>query len=143
MISCSIILVGLMGGIFGLACKKSASGKEAADLQAEDIETGESRHGPITLVSNGYPIVMINPYEEDAKAASTKIAELIKDYGGEVVKITSEKDEARHAIQIPNNIKYLSPIASAVPLQLLAYCLGVARKQPIDKPRALVKAITA
>ena len=112
-------------------------------MQAEGIETGEARHGPITLVSNGYPTVMIDPYKEDAKAASTKIAELIKDYGGEFVKITSEKDEARHAIQIPNTVKFLSPIASVVPLQLLAYCLGVARKQPIDKPRALVKAITA
>ncbi len=129
---------------FPIALEGALKIKETAGLQAEGVETGELRHGPITLVSNGYPVVIIAPYEKEAKASSWKVASSVLEYGGRVVSISPpDVDVVGYHVKIPETTKFLSPIASVLPLQLLAYKLGVARGMPIDHPRALAKAVTA
>ena len=129
---------------FPVALEGALKMKEAAGLQAEGVETGELRHGPITLVSDGYPVVMVAPYEEEAKASSWKVAKSVLEYGGRVISISPpDPNVVGSHIEIPMTSKYLSPIASVIPLQLLAYKLGVRRGTPIDRPRALAKAVTA
>jgi len=72
---------------FPIALEEALKIKETAGLQAEGIETGELRHGPITLVSDGYPVIMIAPYEEEAKTSSWKVAKSVIEYGGKVISI--------------------------------------------------------
>ncbi|RLE65990.1 MAG: glutamine--fructose-6-phosphate transaminase (isomerizing) [Thermoprotei archaeon] len=129
---------------FPVALEGALKIKETAGLQAEGVETGELRHGPITLVSNGYPVIMIAPYEKEAKISSWKVASSVIEYGGKVISISPpDVNVVGYHVEIPETTKFLSPIASVLPLQLLAYKLGVARGMPIDHPRALAKAVTA
>ncbi len=122
--------------------------KEAAYFHAEGMEAGEFRHGPITLVGEGLLTVFIMPAEPVAVKATYPLIKDAYERGASVIVVSGE--DTRELIDIPVDVlitpqvpRHLSPIANAIPLQLLAYRLGVKRNCPIDTPKKLVKAITS
>ncbi len=113
--------------------------KEAALLHAEGVQLGELRHGPIVLTGRNHPVIVLEPVEEAALELYSKVTSELEIRGAPVVRVSfREKGDLR----VPRAIEPLMPIACIVPLQLLAYKLGVLKGLPIDTPPGLAKAIT-
>ncbi len=131
---------------YPLALETALKFKEAAYMHIEGIEAGEFRHGPITLVDEGFITIFIMPAEPAAAKATFP---LIKDaYERKaIVTVVTDEDTATlidvdvNKLIAPSTRRHLKPMASIVPVQLLAYHLGVERGCPIDRPKKLVKAV--
>ncbi|MEM1664714.1 MAG: glutamine--fructose-6-phosphate transaminase (isomerizing) [Zestosphaera sp.] len=116
--------------------------KETALIHAEGLQLGEVRHGPMVLVKEGYPIILIKPVEETALDLYNKVAKEVLSKDAKVVTITSDGRGVGDLIEVPYVDKVISPIATVVALQLLSYRLGSKLGRPIDTPPGLVKALT-
>lgn len=132
---------------YPLALEGALKFKEAAYFHAEGMEAGEFRHGPITLVDPGFLTVFIIPAEQSAAKATHPLIADAYGRGAEVVVIASNGEASLVEVPVsklttPDVPRHLTPIAYAIPLQLLAYHLGVRRGCPIDTPKKLVKAVT-
>jgi glucosamine--fructose-6-phosphate aminotransferase (isomerizing) len=108
---------------------------------------GESKHGPISLIENGFPVVFICPKDDTHKTVVSNIMEM-KARGASVIIVMEEGDEelkklADEAIEVPKGIpEILSPVLYVIPLQLFAYYMAIERKLDPDKPRNLAKSVT-
>ena len=108
---------------------------------------GESKHGPISLIEPGFPVVFICPKDETHKTVVSNIMEM-KARGASIILIMEEGDEelkklADDAIEIPKDIpEILSPILCVIPLQLFAYYMALKRGHDPDQPRNLAKCVT-
>ncbi len=140
----SNVYVSSSGINYPVALEGALKLKEAAIVHSEGIQLGELRHGPAVLIREGFPVIIIEPYEEEAHELYEKVLVEIKNKYGVIIEITSKNSEKAGAFVIKSveTIKELSPISSVVPLQLLAYRLGVKLGRPIDTPPGLVKAVT-
>jgi len=127
---------------YPLALEGALKLKEAVIIHAEGFQLGEMRHGPMVLVSRDFPMVLIEPAEEQAKPLYVKVLEEARNKGAKPIVIGPGRLGDSVTIQTPNVPRYLSPIVSSIPIQLLAYRLGVAFNRPIDTPPGLAKAIT-
>ncbi len=132
---------------YPLALEGALKLKEAAYFHAEGVEAGEFRHGPITLVDDGFLTVFIIPTESGAAEATYPLIRDAYERRAVVVAVGSEDslryvEEPVSKLGVPKVPKHLTPITNVVPLQLLSYHLGVLRGCPIDKPKKLVKAVT-
>jgi glucosamine--fructose-6-phosphate aminotransferase (isomerizing) len=116
--------------------------KEAALVHAEGLQLGEVRHGPMVLVREGYPIILIKPVEESALDLYNKVAKEALAKEAKVITITSDEEGVGDLVKVPHVDKIISPIATAVAIQLLSYRLGSRLGRPIDTPPGLVKALT-
>ena len=116
--------------------------KETALIHAEGLQLGEVRHGPMVLVREGYPIILIKPVEETALDLYSKVAREALSREAKIITITPNEESFGDLIEVPYVDKVLSPIASVVALQLLSYRLGSKLGRPIDTPPGLVKALT-
>jgi glucosamine--fructose-6-phosphate aminotransferase (isomerizing) len=125
-----------------LALEGALELKEAAIIHAEGFQLGEMRHGPMVLVSRDFPMVLIEPVEEQAKPLYVKVLEEARNKGAKPIVIGPGRLGDSVTIQTPSVPRYLSPIVSSIPIQLLAYRLGVAFNRPIDTPPGLAKDIT-
>ena len=104
------------------------------------------KHGPIALIDEKMPVLVIATEEEHY----TKIlsnAQEVKSRGGRIISIIFDDDESiseisEHVIKVPKVNKYLSPIISVIPLQLLSYHIAVMRGCDVDQPRNLAKSVT-
>ncbi|MDH7477809.1 MAG: SIS domain-containing protein, partial [Candidatus Bathyarchaeota archaeon] len=120
---------------------------EIAYVPAIAFPAGESKHGPISLIEQGFPIVFICPKDETHKTIIGNIMEM-KARGASIVAVMEEGDEeikslADDWIEIPRGIpEVLSPIPYVIPLQLLAYYMAVERGHNPDMPRNLAKSVT-
>jgi len=120
---------------------------EIAYVPAIAFPAGESKHGPISLVENGFPVVFICPKDETHKTMIGNIMEM-KARGATIIAIVNEGDEeikklADDYVEVPKDIpEVLSPIPFVVPLQLLAYYMAVERGYNPDMPRNLAKSVT-
>jgi glucosamine--fructose-6-phosphate aminotransferase (isomerizing) len=120
---------------------------EIAYVPAIAFPAGESKHGPISLVENGFPVVFICPKDETRKTLMGNIMEM-KARGASIIAVVEEGDEeikklADDYIEVPEGIPgVLSPIPFVVPLQLLAYYMAVERGHNPDTPRNLAKSVT-
>ncbi len=120
---------------------------EIAYVPAIAFPAGESKHGPISLVENGFPAVFICPKDETRKTLIGNIMEM-KARGASIIAVIEEGDEeikrlADDYIEVPEGIPgVLSPIPFVVPLQLLAYYMAVERGHNPDTPRNLAKSVT-
>jgi glucosamine--fructose-6-phosphate aminotransferase (isomerizing) len=120
---------------------------EIAYAPAIAFPAGESKHGPISLVEPGFPVVFICPRDDTHKTLIGNIMEM-KARGAAIVAVIEEGDEeiknlADDYIEVPKGIpEVLSPIAFVVPLQLLAYHMAVDRGYNPDMPRNLAKSVT-
>jgi glucosamine--fructose-6-phosphate aminotransferase (isomerizing) len=124
--------------------------KELAYMHAEGFPAGELKHGPIALIEDGLPVVVVMPSPVGRPVLHQKmgsnIAE-IKARGARTIVIAEEGDEvartyADHLIEVPAVATLLSPFLSTIPLQVLAAEIARARGYDIDKPRNLAKSVT-
>ena len=120
---------------------------EIAYVPALAFPAGESKHGPISLVEQGFPVVFICPKDETHKTLIGNIMEM-KARGASIIAIVEEGDEEIKALvddyfEVPKGIpEVLSPIPFVIPLQLLAYYMAIERGHDPDKPRNLAKSVT-
>jgi glucosamine--fructose-6-phosphate aminotransferase (isomerizing) len=120
---------------------------EIAYIPSIAFPAGESKHGPISLIENGFPVIFICPRDECHKTLIGNIMEM-KARGASIISIVEEGDEEIEAlsddyIEVPKGIpEVLSPIPFAVPLQLLAYYMALEKRLNPDTPRNLAKSVT-
>ena len=120
--------------------------KEISYIHAEGYPAAEMKHGPIALIDENMPVVVIAPKDALFDKIISNIRE-IKARGGKVIAVTTEDchplDEiADHIITVPKTRPMLMPILTCIPLQLLAYHIAVLRGNDVDQPRNLAKSVT-
>jgi glucosamine--fructose-6-phosphate aminotransferase (isomerizing) len=120
--------------------------KEISYIHAEGYPAGEMKHGPIALIDEELPVVILAPKDRLYEKMLSNVQE-VNSRGGKVIAITNESngelcDLAKNCITVPDSNPYLTPMLLAVPLQLLAYHIGVLRGCDVDQPRNLAKSVT-
>ena len=126
--------------------------KEVSYVHAEGYPTGETKHGPIALIDENLPVVMIathDPNDSGSVLRYEKNLSTLRDYKkqhGRVIALASQGDHqiedlADHTIFIPQAPELLLPMLEIIPLQLFAYYIAVIRGLDVDKPRNLVKSV--
>jgi len=132
---------------YPLALEGALKLKEVSYVHAEGYPAGEMKHGPIALVEEGLPVVVVAPADGLFEKTLSNIEEA-KARGARVIAITDEprflreKASVDDVIDIPSTHPSLSPFVSVVPLQLLAYHFGVLKGCDVDQPRNLAKSVT-
>ncbi len=120
--------------------------KEISYIHAEGLPAAEMKHGPIALITEQMPVVVIAPHDAVYGKVVSNIEE-VKTRGGRIIAVVSEgnqelADKVDHLITIPETVDMLTPILATVPLQLLAYHVAVMRGCNVDQPRNLAKSVT-
>lgn len=120
--------------------------KEISYIHAEGYPAAEMKHGPIALIDTDMPVVVIATNNSIYEKTVSNIME-IKARGGKVIAIVSEGDThvcniVDQCIYIPDVVECISPILSAIPLQLFAYYIAVNKGRDVDQPRNLAKSVT-
>ncbi len=116
--------------------------KELSYIHAEGMPASELKHGTLALIERGTPVVIINPSGPN-HAESLSSAEELKARGADIIGISDEKDGVyKHFIRVPKVQPKFAPVVEAVPLQLLAYHMSVAKRNDPDYPRNLAKSVT-
>ena len=134
------------GAMFPLALEGALKLKEVSYIHAEGYAAGEMKHGPIALIDQETPVVVLAPSDGFFDKTMSNLSEVIA-REGRVILITDEEG-ARHAppearvILAPACDPLIAPLVFAVPLQLLAYQVGVFKGADVDQPRNLAKSVT-
>ncbi|MCC7401827.1 MAG: glutamine--fructose-6-phosphate transaminase (isomerizing) [Chitinophagaceae bacterium] len=131
---------------FPVALEGALKLKEISYIHAEGYPAAEMKHGPIALVDKDLPVVVVATKDAYHHKVVSNIQE-IKARKGKVIAVISEGDSATAAmcddvIMVPEADEIVAPMISVVPLQLLAYYIGVAKDYDVDKPRNLAKSVT-
>jgi glucosamine--fructose-6-phosphate aminotransferase (isomerizing) len=120
--------------------------KEISYIHAEGYPAGEMKHGPIALIDEELPVVILIAKDGLYNKMLTSIQE-VKSRGGNVIAVSTQScrevcNISRNCLLVPDTNEYLSPILLVIPLQLLAYHIGVLRGCDVDQPRNLAKSVT-
>jgi glucosamine--fructose-6-phosphate aminotransferase (isomerizing) len=120
--------------------------KEISYIHAEAYPAGELKHGPLALVDESMPVVVIAPNDALLEKVKSNMQE-VRARGGELYVFADAdshfaESEGVHVIRTPRHVGVLSPIVHAIPVQLLAYNAAVMRGTDVDKPRNLAKSVT-
>ncbi len=120
--------------------------KEISYIHAEGYPAAEMKHGPIALIDENMPVVILAPQDRIHEKVISNIQE-VKARKGQVIAVVNHQDEAiselaDHVICIPKTVDFLSPLLTVIPLQLLAYYIAVLRGCNVDQPRNLAKSVT-
>ena len=120
--------------------------KEISYIHAEGYPAAEMKHGPIALIDENMPVVVVATRDDTYEKIVSNIQE-IKARKGNVIAIVTEGDEiigkmADYVIGVPETIPALSGLTAVIPLQLLAYHMAVLRGCDVDQPRNLAKSVT-
>jgi glucosamine--fructose-6-phosphate aminotransferase (isomerizing) len=120
--------------------------KEISYIHAEGLPAAEMKHGPIALINENMPVVVLAPHGLWYEKIIGNIEE-VRSRGGRVIAVATEGDHeirsvAEHVLYVPDVPELLAPLVTVIPLQLLAYHAAVARSCDVDKPRNLAKAVT-
>jgi glucosamine--fructose-6-phosphate aminotransferase (isomerizing) len=120
--------------------------KEISYIHAEGYPAGEMKHGPIALIDEEMPVVVLAPTDPVYEKVASNVEEVCS-RGGKVIVFVNEGNngldkKADHAYKIPNTPAALAPILFTIPLQLLAYHIAVLRGSDVDQPRNLAKSVT-
>ena len=134
------------GTSFPIALEGALKLKELTYLHAEGYPAGEMKHGPLALIEDGLPVIVIAPRDKYFEKTFSNTQEVIA-RGGKVLLITDKHDmvineNIRFKIDVPFIEDSLSPFILTIPLQLLAYHVAILKKFDIDKPRNLAKSVT-
>ena len=124
--------------------------KELAYMHAEGFAAGELKHGPIALIEDGLPVIVVMPSPKNAAMLHGKLLSNIREIqarGAITIVIAEEGDDtvrpyADHIIEIPSVSTLFQPLLSTVPLQVFAASVAQARGYDVDKPRNLAKSVT-
>ena len=120
--------------------------KEISYIHAEGYPAGELKHGPLALVDAAMPVVVIAPNDSLLEKVKSNMQE-VRARGGELFVFADQDSnfsasEGVHVIRTPRHAGLLSPVVHAIPVQLLAYHVALARGTDVDKPRNLAKSVT-
>jgi glucosamine--fructose-6-phosphate aminotransferase (isomerizing) len=131
---------------FPVALEGALKLKEISYIHAEGYPAAEMKHGPIALIDENMPVVIIATNKSAYEKIVSNIQE-VKARKGKVIAIVTEGDTtiseiADYTIEIPETIEPLSPLISVVPLQLLSYHIALIRGCNVDQPRNLAKSVT-
>ena len=131
---------------FPIALEGALKLKELSYLHAEGYPAGEMKHGPLALIEEGLPVIVIAPKDKYFEKTLSNMQEVIA-RGGKILFITDHKKELmneniRFGIRVPSIDNLLSPILLTIPIQLLAYHVALLKGCDIDKPRNLAKSVT-
>ncbi|MBI3115298.1 MAG: glutamine--fructose-6-phosphate transaminase (isomerizing) [Candidatus Kerfeldbacteria bacterium] len=134
------------GPNFPVALEGALKLKEISYVHAEGYPAAEMKHGPIALIDEHMPVVVVAPQNAGIHKILANIEE-VKTRQGKIIAITtaSARDviaKADHSIVVPETLTALQPILSVIPLQLLAYHIATLRGCDVDKPRNLAKSVT-
>ncbi len=131
---------------FAVALEGALKLKEISYIHAEGYPAAEMKHGPIALVDENLPVVFIATKDAYHEKVVSNMQE-IKARKGQVISVITEGDEhsaslSQDVMVIPEADEIVAPLLSVVPMQLLAYYIGVAKGLDVDKPRNLAKSVT-
>ena len=131
---------------FPVALEGALKLKEISYIHAEGYPAAEMKHGPIALIDESMPVVVIAPNKGHYDKVVSNIQE-IKSRSGKIIAIvtkgdTQVKELADHVIEIPETTEALTPLLTTIPLQLLSYHIAVMRGCNVDQPRNLAKSVT-
>ena len=135
------------GTAYPLALEGALKLKEISYIHAEGYAAGEMKHGPIALINDGTPIVVLAPSDELFEKTLSNVKEVLA-RGGRVVMISDREGLARLAgevtwsIEVPRCESFVAPLLYAIPVQLLAYHIAVIKGTDVDQPRNLAKSVT-
>jgi glucosamine--fructose-6-phosphate aminotransferase (isomerizing) len=131
---------------FPVALEGALKLKEISYIHAEGYPAAEMKHGPIALIDENMPIVVIATSNGHYDKIVSNIQE-IKARKGKIIAVVTEgdtivKELADHVIEIPETVEELTPLLTTIPLQLLSYHIAVMRNCNVDQPRNLAKSVT-
>ena len=131
---------------FPVALEGALKLKEISYIHAEGYPAAEMKHGPIALIDEHMPVIVIAPKQGHYDKVVSNIQE-IKSRSGKIIAVvtkgdTQVRDLADYVIEVPDTIDALSPLLSTIPLQLLSYHIAVMRGCNVDQPRNLAKSVT-
>jgi len=135
------------GPHFPLALEAALKLKEISYIHAEGYAAGELKHGPIALIEDGTPVIVIAPYDDLFEKTVSNMQEVLS-RGARVTLITDSKGAklaghmAHDVLIAPDSPQTVAPIVLSVPIQLLAYHTAVALGTDVDQPRNLAKSVT-
>jgi len=134
------------GPSFPIALEGALKLKELSYLHAEGYPAGEMKHGPLALIEEGLPVIIVAPQDRYFEKTISNMQEVIA-RGGKVILITNEEnnilsENIRFTLEIPKTDNFLTSFLSVIPLQLLAYHVASLKNLDIDKPRNLAKSVT-
>jgi glutamine---fructose-6-phosphate transaminase (isomerizing) len=131
---------------FPIALEGALKLKEISYIHAEGYPAGEMKHGPIALIDENMPVLVVAPQDRVYDKMISQV-EQVRARGGIVIAVADEDDnfiatKAQHVIRIPKASEMLTPVLAVIPLQLLAYYVAVRRGADVDQPRNLAKSVT-
>jgi glucosamine--fructose-6-phosphate aminotransferase (isomerizing) len=131
---------------FPVALEGALKLKEISYIHAEGYPAAEMKHGPIALIDEQMPVVVIAKRKGHYEKVVSNIQE-IKSRNGKIIAVVTEGDEqvralADHVIEVPDTYESLTPLLTTIPLQLLSYHIAVLRGCNVDQPRNLAKSVT-
>ncbi len=134
------------GNSFPVALEGALKLKEISYIHAEGYPAAEMKHGPIALIDEEMPVVVIATKGPSYEKVVSNIQE-VKARKGKIIAIVTEGDEqvkeiADHVIEIPETNEHLIPLLATIPLQLLSYHIALMRGCDVDQPRNLAKSVT-
>ena len=134
------------GSSYPIALEGALKLKELSYLHAEGYPAGEMKHGPLALIEEGLPVIILAPKNRYFEKTISNMQEVIA-RGGKVILISNENnniisENVRFTLIIPKTDDSLTPFLMTIPLQLLAYHVASLKNCDIDKPRNLAKSVT-
>jgi glucosamine--fructose-6-phosphate aminotransferase (isomerizing) len=134
------------GSNYPVALEGALKLKEISYIHAEGLPAAEMKHGPIALIHEGMPVVVIATAGSQYDKIINNISQ-VRSRGGKIIAIATEGDReirrlADHVLYVPDTAEPLQPLLTVIPLQLIAYHAAVIRGCNVDKPRNLAKSVT-
>lgn len=134
------------GPYFPVALEGALKLKEISYIHAEGYPAAEMKHGPIALIDENMPVIVVAPRDDNYDKVVSNIQE-VRARRGKVIVVATEADHkltelADHIILIPEAHPIVMPVLAAIPLQLLSYYIAVERGCDVDQPRNLAKSVT-
>ncbi|MGY6707545.1 MAG: SIS domain-containing protein, partial [Rhizobiaceae bacterium] len=132
---------------FPLAMEGALKLKEISYIHAEGYAAGELKHGPIALIDETMPVIVIAPHDRIFEKTVSNMQEVAA-RGGRIILITDEKGAAASSVDtmetivMPDVPEIAAPIVHALPIQMLAYHTAVVMGTDVDQPRNLAKSVT-
>ena len=134
------------GYSYPIAMEGALKLKELSYIHAEGYAAGEMKHGPLALIEDGMPVIVLSPKDKYFEKTNSNMQEVIA-RGGKVIMITDDtsttmNENIRFKFQIPKTNSTLNPFLLSIPIQFLAYHVALLKNCDIDKPRNLAKSVT-
>jgi len=134
------------GLLYPVAMEGALKLKEISYIHAEGYPAAEMKHGPIALIDEHMPVIVVATKENSYDKIVSNIQE-VKARKGQVIAVVTEGDQvisamADHVMEVPDTISVFAPVLAVIPLQLLSYHIAVLRGCDVDQPRNLAKSVT-